>query len=465
MTISARASGATQGIRTADIVDRCTLGFADLPEDVVATAKHSILDYLGVALAGSREPVVDMVASVTDTVGNDTARPTGTILGRRERAGLVDAALINGTAGHALDFDDTHLAMEGHPSSPVLAALLALCEARETSGVAFLTAFVAGVEAECLLGTALNPDHYGAGWHASATLGRFGATAACSRLAELSPESTCHALGLAAVQAAGLKCVFGNMAKPFQVGKAAADGLLSVLLAERGVTSHPSIVEAPGGFAALYNGDLVGQREPLPASDHFFTRSIVFKFHAACHLLHPLIDSLSSLIVEQQLAPTQIHRVDIYLSDAVHTGCGIEKPATGLEAKFSARAAAALVMLGHDTGNPQTFSDSRISERSFHDALGRVHVAALERSSGWLTRVRLTTDDGRTFGAEADLDAHAPQLDHQWQRLSEKFFALASPVVGKSQAAQLHALVRDFETLPRAAAVMTLCGGKTSTWT
>src|SRR5262249_51675170 len=149
---------------------------------------------------------------------------------------------------------------------------------------------IAGVECECALGRVMNPTHYESGWHSTATLGRLGAAAACARLLTLTPEQTSRSLGFAGAQAAGLKSSFGTMAKPFQVGKAAGDGLLSALLAANGASAPESILEGPFGLVMRYAG---------PRADHSYLsldgvslRAVMFKFHAACHLLHPMLDAI-----------------------------------------------------------------------------------------------------------------------------------------------------------------------------
>src|SRR5262249_45966409 len=152
------------------------------------------------------------------------------------------------------DFDDTHTAMNGHPSAPVLPALLALAETGTASGERLLPALVAGVELECRLATALGPRHYAVGFHSTGPLGAFGAAAACAHLLDLDEEQWTHALGLAGTQAAGLKSGFGTMAKPLHAGRAASTGLLAALLACGGFTANPTVIEAPQGFAATHAG-------------------------------------------------------------------------------------------------------------------------------------------------------------------------------------------------------------------
>src|SRR5215203_7194419 len=237
MTTQTRPSvpAATAGLTGRLVAGVRDLRYDDLPADVIVIAKHCLLDWLGVTLAGSREPLAQMLR---DEVAEQGGRPQATLIGTDARASTQQAALVNGAASHALDFDDVHLVMNGHPSVPVLPALLALAEAHDGDGRALIAAFVAGVEVECRIGALVMPGHYNAGFHATGTLGAFGAAAACAHLLALDTDQWQIALAIAGTQAGGLKAMFGTMCKPLHAGKAAANGLLAATLAARGFTAN-----------------------------------------------------------------------------------------------------------------------------------------------------------------------------------------------------------------------------------
>jgi 2-methylcitrate dehydratase PrpD len=440
------------GDLTAQLARRVTATrLADLPPDVVAIAKQCILDCLGVALRGAAEPVAELVCAV---LGCGDAGDGTTVIGRRERLSRLDAAVVNGTSCHALDFDDTQPDLEGHPSAPVLAALLPVAESRVASGASFLAAFVAGVECECLLGAMLNPEHYERGWHATATLGRFGAAAACSNLISLPVDVVRHSLGLAATQVAGLKSSFGTMAKPFQVGKAAGDGALAALLAEQGVTSNPSIVETRFGLECYG-----GARRPvaeLLEQEPYRIRRVLFKLHAACHLLHPMLDALGEALERRRPEDDEIEHVELHLTDAVRDGCPIDAPATGLEAKFSARGSAALLLSGHPTYDPDSFRDDVLRSKEFRAAFSRVHVVPVPGDT-WRAEVRITATNGRTTSAAADLEPPASLLDARATAVRRKFEALVEPVLGPAQTPELYACVQQLESLDGVDELAALC--------
>ncbi|MGC6534891.1 MAG: MmgE/PrpD family protein, partial [Parvibaculales bacterium] len=204
----------------------------DAPLDTAAAtvATQCLLDWFGVSLQGAKEPVADIMAG--ELAGSNQG--SHAIVGRREKADLIDAALINGTIGHALDFDDAIPASLGHATVPVAPAVLALAAEVDATGEQALRAFLAGYEAECAIGTYFGADHYARGYHATSTVGVFGAAAAASLLLGLNAQQTARALSLAATQSGGLKSLFGSMGKPMHAGRAAADGLLAARLVARG---------------------------------------------------------------------------------------------------------------------------------------------------------------------------------------------------------------------------------------
>ncbi|MBI4240942.1 MAG: MmgE/PrpD family protein, partial [Candidatus Rokubacteria bacterium] len=217
----------------------------EVPPAAVEAAKRAILDSVGVILAGSMEPPARIIQRLAEGEGGV---PLATILGTPIRTGAVWAALANGVAGHALDFDDTNFAMMGHPSVPALAAALTAGELALADGRALVHAFLVGFEVETTLGEVVNPAQYARGFHATGTLGTLGAASAAAKLLELDPTQARHALAIAATQASGLKENFGTMTKPFHAGHAARSGLLAALMAREGFTASEIALEGPQGF-------------------------------------------------------------------------------------------------------------------------------------------------------------------------------------------------------------------------
>jgi 2-methylcitrate dehydratase PrpD len=425
-----------------------SLTFAALPPDAVTTARHCLLDWLGTTLAGANEPLA-LILRRQLAPGREHGEAT--LLGAEpQRTSTLLAALINGAASHALDFDDTHTTMSGHPSVPVIPAALALAEARGASGRDLLAAIVAGIEVECRVGAIVNPGHYAAGFHATGTVGIFGAAAAASRLLGLDAERASHALGLAGTQAAGLKSSFGTMAKPLHAGKAAHDGLLAALLAAGGFTGNPRMVETRQGFAATLHGEATPEAalEQLDRyRDRFLVRDTLFKYHAACYLTHSAIDATRRLRESSGLRPEAVEAVSVSIPASSLDVCNIQNPSTGLEGKFSLRATIALGLLGADTSDLDTYTDDWMRRPDLVAMRDRVTVEVAKGTSPTATPVVVRTRDGRTLRALCDVGEPAADLVEQGRRLEAKFDALASPVIGVERAAELRALVDSIESL------------------
>jgi 2-methylcitrate dehydratase PrpD len=369
---------------------------------------------------------------------------------------MHNAALINGAAGHALDYDDVAREMEGHPTSPVAPAVLALAEHIGASGSAVLDALVVGVEVENALGLMTMGAHYAAGFHATGTIGSFGAAMACTRLMGLDAGATAAALGLAASQAAALKCNFGTMVKPLHAGKAAANGLMAARLAARGFTANPEAIEAPQGFMATQSpGFEAAPFRPNPAAPYWIERTL-FKYHAACYSTHAAIDAIRGLRDEHRLSLADMAAMTLTVHPRHLNVCNIPEPKTGLQMKFSLRHLAALALDGVETGALAAYSDANATDPRYVAARRKVSVTAEPERDRMVTRVDIALTDGRVLVAEADLGQPASDLDAQWQRLAGKFTAVAEPVIGPAKAAQIIARVAAFDQADDIGALMAL---------
>jgi 2-methylcitrate dehydratase PrpD len=433
--------GAVRGIR-----------FEEIPDEALEAARHCLLDFLGVALAGAREPLTEIL--VREVVRPEGAAQAG-LIGRAEQATRQSAALVNGAAGHALDFDDTHTGMGGHPSVPVLPALLALAEGGGATGRDLLAALVAGIELECRLGLLVGGGHYAAGFHSTGTLGTFGAAAACAHLLQLDADAWLNAMGLAGTQAAGLKSGFGTMAKPLHAGRAASAGLLAATLARGGFTAQPAILEVAQGFAATHacTEPSVARLEQQPA--HLLIRDTLFKYHAACYLTHAAIEAAGRLREDRGLDPEKITAVEVEVNPALFGVCNIQEPTTGLEGKFSLRATTALALLGEDTGDPATFSDAAMREPRLTGLRDRVRVTENRAFTPAQARV-VVTCHGEPVEATLDTGVPAADLSVQGERLERKFRLLAAPVLGAAAAERLADAVRSVQDLEAASDLVAL---------
>jgi len=446
MTDSATAGDGGKGRDlTRTIARRATaLSFADLPTDVVDVVGQCLKDWFAVTIAGTHEEPVQILADELPATADDAGQ---TLVGRGSRAGLLDAALINGAASHALDFDDVNLAMNGHPTVPVAAAVLALAELTGASGREVIAAFAAGYETECRIGRLVGDAHYRAGFHATATLGSFGAAAACARLLGLDAEATATALGIAGTQAAGLKSMFGSMCKPLHAGRAAANGLLAARLAARGFTSRTDVLECAQGFAATHGNACRPKAALADPTGGFHLRHNLFKYHAACYLTHSTIDALQGLRRDAGIAPDDVEAVTVQV-DAGHLEvCAIAQPRTGLETKFSLQHAAAFALCGDDTARLDTYSDGNAARADLVRLGGKVDIEPSDRPGTW-ARVEVTLHDGRRLRAAADVGVPAVDLAAQGARIDAKFTALVQPHLGPTGATELSAAIDDLAQAP-----------------
>ncbi len=420
--------------------------FDDVPADARVLVRHCLLDWIAVTLAGAQEPVAHMLAEEAREQGGF---PQATVVGHGFAASSRQAALINGAASHALDFDDVNMSFTGHPSVVLMPALLALAESRGASGAAFMTAFVAGYETLCRIGAAVSPGHYALGFHSTGTIGTFGAAAACARLLQLDPDDTAVALGIAATQAAGLKAMFGTMCKPLHAGKASADGMMAAQLAARGFTGRGDAIEALQGFAATHGPDFDpagGLRQPTSG---LYLRDNLFKYHAACYGTHAAIEAARHLRRQHGLDPSHVRRVTVHASSTCEGVCNIAAPRTGLEAKFSLRHVVAMALAGVDTASMTSYSDPSTNDPALTALRDRVHVELVRECSA-LTQAELVieTVDGATLRRRHDCGRPNPGLAAQQTRLEDKFRAIARPLLDEESCKELLELVDRIEELP-----------------
>lgn len=414
-----------------------------LPDDVRERARQCVLDWLGVTLAGGADHLIDLLR---DEARAEGGHARATLIGHDQRVAPLQAALINGAAAHVLDYDDVNLAMHGHPSAPILAAVLALAEQTGASGAALVRAFLAGYEFACRAGAALG-DHHQRGFHATATMGALGAALGCAQLLGLDATRAAHAIGIAATQAAGLKALFGTECKPLHAGMAAQHGLRAARLAAAGMVARPDALECKVGFAAAH----ASRFEPalgLATPGYFHLRDNLFKYHASCYGTHAPVEAARHLRQRHGLTADAIAGVVARVERGQDSVCNIAVARSGLEAKFSIRFMVAAALAGGDTADLEFFSDARTSDVALCALRDRISVEIMD---GWPMlqgEVSVTLRDGRVLVARHDSDQPDPDLANQGTRLAAKFARLAAPVLGAARAGQVRHHLDQLEDLP-----------------
>ena len=335
-------------------------------------AKMSILDWCGVAYAAKKEPVSKIVSEmVKEENGVNQAR----LITTGHRVSSRGAALANGATGHALDYDDTHFLFVGHPTASALPTALALGEELGSSLEELLLAYMTGVEVSTRIGHILGYSHYNSGFHQTATTGSFGSTIVASKLLNLSEDETINALGLVSTRASGIKSQFGTMGKPYHAGMAASNGIEAAKLSKLGFVSREDGMECDQGFFLTHGWD---KKLPNRAVENlgadFLFPEIKYKFHACCHGLHSFLEALEELKQENNFNPDTIEEIAIETNPSWLKVCNIEKPKTGLEAKFSYKLTAAMSIYGKDTADLDTYCDEICFDENMNGIRDRVKV-------------------------------------------------------------------------------------------
>ena len=432
----------------------CALRFDTIPTNARQLIAQCVLDYLGVTLAGVNEPAVQLLAQELEEEGGS---PQASIIGTSRQMSLTQAALLNGMASHAIDYDDVNFALMGHPSVPVLPALMAQAEALNASGPALIEAFLAGYEAECRVGLLVAPGHYATGFHATATVGTIGAAVACAKLLGADETTMAQAIGIAATQAAGIKSMFGTACKPFHAGMAARSGLLAARLARRGFDSRLDALECDQGFAATHSPNFAPDAALAspPGGLHLFAN--LFKYHASCYETHATIECGRRLREQHALRLDDIKAVLVTVNPYCDRICNIPRPATGLEAKFSLRLTAAMALAGVETADPAMFNDA-LAQRADLVALREKITVGFDPAVGQgCARMQVERETGGA-SCTTDYNAATPWADlaAQQARLDAKFLQLASPLLGPAQATELAECVAALPALSRIAPMIVL---------
>jgi 2-methylcitrate dehydratase PrpD len=394
--------------------------YEDIPGEVIELGKKSILDGLGLALAGSRAQSGALCRQYLEKLG--VCYGKSTIIGSAQKSAPRFAAFVNGVSIHADDFDDTQLAVAKdrvygllvHPTVPVLPAVLALAERGGTSGKQLSLAYHVGVEVECKIAEAIAPRHYQDGFHSTGTCGPFGSAAACVKLLRFEPSQIRNSFGLVASQSGGLRENFGTMTKPFQAGHAAESGVVAAELVALGWTAAEQILEADRGFFHAFGGsyDPAAIMDRLGKPWTFASPGISLKPYPSGSLSHPAMTELARLIEVHKLQAAQVEKIDIGANHQMTTTLLHHRPKTGLEAKFSMEYCLAILLLEGKAGLGE-FSDKVVQRADVQEMLGRVnfYVDPEAESAGFdkmTSLLKIHLKDGRVITGRAEFGKGSP---------------------------------------------------------
>jgi 2-methylcitrate dehydratase PrpD len=401
--------------------------FEAIPDQALTVAKSAIQDCVGVALAGARPPAGAIPAAWARKAAGAGA---AVVWGQDFKTAPHDAALVNGTAAHALDYDDVTWGLIGHPSVSLVPALFALGETIDASGRDILHAYVVGFEVMAKLGRTTQPRHsLDGGWHATGTIGAFGATAACCKLLGLDREATAHALGIVYSMTSGNVSNFRTMCKPLHAGLAARNAVEASLWAQAGFTSLPHPFDGPRSFHEIYSRGLPADMRPLEELGTVYelvVRGVVIKPYPCGVALHPAIDAVHTLKSEHAIDPD-----DVVAGEAGVTRYTFDKlcylaPRTGLDAKFSMPYTIARAILDDSIGL-DTFTDRLVGDERAQALTRRIGMYVHDgiekswKSGSRPVHVRLRLCDGRVIERQVDISKGNPEVALTADELNVKF--------------------------------------------
>ncbi|HXV11955.1 MAG TPA: MmgE/PrpD family protein [Burkholderiales bacterium] len=433
----------------------------DIPQDVMRLGKRSILDGLGLALAGNAAESGHIVREYLRSLACPIDRGC-TIIGTSFRMAPRFAAFANGIAIHADDYDDTQLAVAKdrvyglltHPTAPALPPVLALAERDNRTGLDMLTAYQIAVEVETKVSEAINPRHYDHGFHSTATIGTIAAAAGAARMLRLNPEQTRRALGIAASQAAGLRENFGTMTKPFHPGRSCESGIVAADFARLGWTATPIVLEAGRGFFKAAGGgyDPAAIEDKLGNPWSFAYPGVSIKPHPSGSLTHPGMGLMLDLIRQYDIRPEQVAKVKVGTNRHMPNALIHHRPRNELQAKFSMEFCMAILLLERRAGLAE-FTDKVVNRRDVQAMIEKIEfgVHPVAEAAGYekmATVIDVELNDGRILSGRADFGKGSPSNPMSDVELAGKFRECAAwGKLPKASAEKIVKMVFDLEKL------------------
>lgn len=397
-----------------------------LPSEVVSFTKLCILDYFGSAIAGSDKPPVKIMDEMVHELGGE-AQATLITGGK---SSVANAALVNGAASHVMELDDIHKASIIHAATVIIPAALAVSEWKKLSGKEFITAVVIGYEVAYRIGEAVSPSHYYY-WHNTATCGTFGSTAAAGKLLGLSEDELVHAFGSAGTQAAGLWEFIeeGAMSKQLHPGKAAMNGVLSALLAQKGLTGAQKILEGNRGFFQAMSEDPNPNKIVEGLGQTFKIMENSFKVHASCRHTHPAMDLLIDLSNEEGVSPPSISSVKVRPYQVALDITDNDQPNSVYASKFSLQFCSALALV-KGKGSLEDFTEETLWDQDIRSFMKKIEVqldsdvdAAYPKE--WGTQVEVGLITGETLIRKTNFPKGDPENPVNAEELMQKFMILS----------------------------------------
>ena len=441
-------------------------GLEDFPPDAIDAAKAAITDCLGCALAGSREPLADVLCSYVESLGGNAS---ATVIGRGFKTSSLDAALINGATSHALDYDDVTFITKTHPSAALIPGALPLAEEVGSTGAELLLSYLVGFEVACAVGDAISPAYFDdLGWHPTGPLGTLGAAAAAASLLRLSPEQSAMAVSLAASQASGLRQNFGTMTKPYHAGAACRAGVNAAKLVQAGFTASDDALEGRFGFMRAFSGG--SGYDPERAASSLGSRcfmvesGIEIKKYPCCGSAHLALDATSQMLRKESFSASDVDYIDVLVDFDPPRSLIHSRPTGGLEGKFSMQYCLAAEIIDGQIGLA-TFSDEQVMRPEAQDLIPRIDMRrhpGYEGQTSWTeahNRVEVHLKDGRVLTERADRATTGALRGVTREDVRVKFRDCAAVALNDQDAERALGMLDSLEEIGPVGPLATLLGG------
>jgi 2-methylcitrate dehydratase PrpD len=403
------------------------ISYEQLPAGVIDASKRAILDCLGVTLAGGEESSGKILSQFVKGAG----KPEAGVIGGGFKTSVEQAAWVNGTKAHALDYDDYFVPDDltpYHPTVAILPAVLAVGEKYHLPGKDALLAYVTGFEVEARIALACIKQQYDLGWHTTSTVGSIGAAAAIAKMLKLDKEKTKIALGIAASLSGGLRKNFGTMTKPLHAGNAARNGVVAAILAQSGFTADRDILDSPLSFCEVLGGkaenEMTRLNQKVRTKFYIVSPGIAFKPYPSCAYTHWAIGALLDLKKEAMIEPNNIVEVECLTSSGLPQLLIHHRPKTALEGKFSLEFCVAIALIDGEASLKQ-FTDEKVKDSVVRQLMEKVkYVHPPEMGSGLVDlrgEVVVRLQNGKVYSRRVDVAKGDPKNPLSWEELSNKY--------------------------------------------
>lgn len=431
-----------------------TTRFEEIPSPVIGRAKELVLDCSGVMIAGSMHPAIDIIIELIHEMGG-----TGqaSVVGKGMRTNVSLAAFANSTMAHVLDYDDTSRSMrDGHPTAPVLPAVLALGEREGASGKKIVEAYILGSEVEMKIGSSVIPAHADKGWHTTGTLGSLGAAAGAAKILELDIDQTRATIGIAASEAAGIIQNFGTMTKSFHAGAAAQHGIIAGLLAQKGFTASSEALEGRAGFLdVLCDGgadNVATISECLGTPYDLVFPGVDIKRYPCCSSAHCAIEGVLQLVQEHDLSFEAVESIQVGVSYKVPNVLVYRSPETDLEARSSMHFCLAVAFLEGKVTAEQ-FTDRNLADPRVHDLMRRIEMyihpdlQTRESLAHEFTSLTLRLRDGTEYSVKIETGQGSVSAPLKGEEIIHKYRDCAQSSLTRENVKRSLEMIQDLENL------------------